>query len=144
MRMSCDASATVRLLLVTSAALITATSAHGQSSSQVSAHRCSFGASERYLSIEMTGETDMACSVIYEKRSEGEGPRSIWKSRSDLAFCADKLVVTMDKLRAGGWNCVAMDESSVAPTAGRAPMPAMSDADRVLPPKTARTSSGNR
>lgn len=126
------------LILTTAVGVVFAAPPAHAESSLLTPHRCNIGASERFLSIEMTGETETSCSVIYEKRSEGEGPRAIWKSRNDMTFCADKLVVTMDKLRAGGWNCVAMDESS-ATIAQRPSTPAASEVDQALPPKRAET-----
>ncbi len=122
-------------LLELSLSIAGVSAAFAQSSSVVSLQRCNAGSAERFLHVELKEGSAAGCSVIYEKRSEGEAPRAIWSARNDLEFCNAKLKATMDKLVAGGWNCVAIGPDSM-------PAPVATAADRVMPPKEAPIAAG--
>lgn len=99
-------------------------------SEPASSFRCNFGAGERLIDIDYPAQADGGgCAVVYEKRTEGAPPRVIWKAKYDMSFCAKKLLATVDKLSAGGWQC--------SPSGSGSALKSMTlpDVDRVLPLK---------
>ncbi len=118
-------------LIAAAAAILAPLAGSAQSTAEPTAYRCNVGSEIRLASISYGTHPDGGgCEVIYEKRSEGEPPKAIWRAKHDLGFCASKLLATVGKLTAGGWNCVP-DGQTGAPQALNTP-----DADKVLPLKS--------
>lgn len=117
------------------AAIAVALTPFAASAQSPTAYTCNVGSEIRLASISYGTQPDGAgCEVIYEKRTDGIPPKAIWRAKHDLGFCAAKLLATVGKLTAGGWQC-SPDTETTAPTTMSTP-----DADRVLPLKSAAVS----
>ncbi len=124
-------------LIAAAAVSLSHLSAPAQSTPGPTAYQCNVGSEVRLVNISYgTHPEGGGCEVVYEKRTEGTPPKVIWRAKNDLNFCSTKLLATVGKLTAGGWQCNASGQSA-APSAMTTP-----DADRVMPLKNAGNKAG--
>ena len=76
-------------------------------SSQADSWSCRHDNNVREVHVQSASATsDVPCSVVYKKLTEGVEDRVLWTAQNDAAYCADKAKAFIEKQVGWGWTCV--------------------------------------
>lgn len=88
------------LALFTAALLVLPLAAFAESWS------CRHGNDVREIHIQYDASSQVPCSVVYKKLTEGVEDQILWRAKNDANYCALKAQAFVDKQVGWGWTCV--------------------------------------
>lgn len=76
-------------------------------SSQADSWSCRHSNDVREIHVQSESATsDVPCSVVYKKLTEGVEDKVLWTAQNDASFCAEKARAFVEKQVDWGWTCV--------------------------------------